>query len=154
MCKSLSHVRLCDPIRYSPPGSSVHGILQARILEWKKKNTGVGCHSLLQGLFLTQGSNPGLLHCKQILYCLSHQGSPPYLREIKHKTARKQSIISLTMTAQYLNKMLQKFHHRCPIIKYFLLNISVQVSPLTDKFGIGNRGFLLNVYQRGWMLPN
>ena len=32
--KSLSHVRLCDPVHCSPPGSSVHGILQARILEW------------------------------------------------------------------------------------------------------------------------
>ena len=31
------------------------------------------CHFLLQGIFLTQGSNPGLLHCRQILYCLSHQ---------------------------------------------------------------------------------
>ena len=38
------------------------------------KNTGVGCHSLLQGIFLTQGSNPGFLHCGQILYHLSHQG--------------------------------------------------------------------------------
>ena len=39
-------------------------------------NTGVGCHSLLQGIFLSQGLNPGLLHCRQILYSLSHQGSP------------------------------------------------------------------------------
>ena len=38
------------------------------------KNTGVGCYSLLQGMFLTQGLNPGLLHLRQILYCLSHQG--------------------------------------------------------------------------------
>ena len=36
------------------------------------KNTGVGCHFLLQGIFLTQGSNPGLLHCRQTLYPLSH----------------------------------------------------------------------------------
>ena len=35
----------------------------------------MGCHSLLQGIFLTQGSNPGLLHCRWILYCLCHQGS-------------------------------------------------------------------------------
>ena len=35
----------------------------------------MGCHFLLQGIFLTQGSNPGLPHCKQILYRLSHQGS-------------------------------------------------------------------------------
>ena len=39
------------------------------------KNTGVGCHSLLQGIFPTQGSNPGLPHCRQILYCLSHRGA-------------------------------------------------------------------------------
>ena len=38
----------------------------------KLKNTGVGCHSLLQRIFQIQGSNPGLLHCRQILYCLSH----------------------------------------------------------------------------------
>ena len=40
---------LCDPMDCSPPGSSVHGILQARVLE--------NCHSLLQGIFATQGSN-------------------------------------------------------------------------------------------------
>ena len=40
------------------------------------KNTGVGCHFLLQGIFRTQGSNPGLLHCRWISHCLSHQGSP------------------------------------------------------------------------------
>ena len=39
------------------------------------KNTGVGCHFLLQGILPTQGSNPGLLHCRQILYHLSHQGN-------------------------------------------------------------------------------
>ena len=40
------------------------------------KNTWVGCHSLLQGILATRGSNPGLLHCRKILYHLSHQGSP------------------------------------------------------------------------------
>ena len=42
------------------------------------KSTGVGCHSLLQGIFPTQESNPGLPHCRQILHCLSHQGSSPF----------------------------------------------------------------------------
>ena len=56
---------LCNPMGCSPPGSSVHGILQATIME--------SCHALLQGIFLTQGSNLGLLHCRQILYHLSHQ---------------------------------------------------------------------------------
>ena len=37
------------------------------------KNTGVGCHFLLQGILLTQESNPGLLHCRQILYLLSKE---------------------------------------------------------------------------------
>ena len=41
-----------------------------------EKNTGVCCHSLLQGIFPTQGSNSELPHCGQILYHLSHQGSP------------------------------------------------------------------------------
>ena len=58
---------LCDSVDCSPPGSSVHGI--------PGKNTGVGCHSLLQGIFPTLGSNSGLLHCRRILYHLSHQGS-------------------------------------------------------------------------------
>ena len=40
------------------------------------QNTGVGSRSLLQGIFPTQGSNPGLLHCRWILYQLSHKGSP------------------------------------------------------------------------------
>ena len=40
------------------------------------KNTGVGCHFFLQGTFPAQGLNPGFLHCRQILYWLSHQGSP------------------------------------------------------------------------------
>ena len=39
------------------------------------RSPGVGCHFLLQGIFLTQGLNPGLPHCRQTLYCLSHQGS-------------------------------------------------------------------------------
>ena len=42
-------------------------------------NTGVGSLSLLQGIFATQGSNPGLPHCRQILYQLSHKGSPRIL---------------------------------------------------------------------------
>ena len=51
-----SCLTLCHPIDYSLPGSSVHGILQARMLD----------HFLLQGMFSTQGSNPGLIHCRQL----------------------------------------------------------------------------------------
>ena len=139
---------LWDPMDHNPPGFSLHGILQARILEWvpwprlgdlprfeptslkspvlagrfittsaawetpiscvcvcvlvtesdmsqcltlwphglqptrllypwnyPSKNTGGGCHFILQGIFPTQGSNLGLLDCIQAFYCLSHQGS-------------------------------------------------------------------------------
>ena len=102
---------LSDPMDRSLPGSSVHGIFQARVLEWvafpfsrgsfnagieprspalqvdslsaeppgKPKNTGVGSLSLLQGIFPTQESNQGPLHCGWILYQLCYQGSPGWL---------------------------------------------------------------------------
>ena len=44
-------------------------------MEFSRQSTGVSCHFLLQGIFPTQGLNPGLLHCRQTLYRLSHQGS-------------------------------------------------------------------------------
>ena len=56
-----------------------HGLWHARLLcPWNSlgQNTGVGSLSLLQEIFSTQGSNPGLLHYRQILYCLSHQRNP------------------------------------------------------------------------------
>ena len=62
---------LCSLMDCNLPGFSVHG-------DSPGKNTGVGCHALLQGIFLTQGLNPGLPHCRQILHCLSHQGSQFY----------------------------------------------------------------------------
>ena len=50
----------------------------ALTMESPGKNTGVGCHFVLQGIFSTQGSNLGLLHWRQTLQPLSHQGSPKY----------------------------------------------------------------------------
>ena len=55
-----------------------HGLYPIRLLcPWNLsvKNTGVSSYSLLQGIFPIQGSNPGFLHCRQILYHLSHQGN-------------------------------------------------------------------------------
>ena len=51
-------------------------------MEFSRQNIGVGFHSLLQRIFPTQGSNPGLLHCRQLLYCLSHQENPRQTVEI------------------------------------------------------------------------
>ena len=99
-----SCLTLCNPMVCSPPSSSVHWILQARILQWvaipsskgssqprieprspalqvdslpseppgNPKNSGVGSLSLLQGIFLTQELNRGLLHCGWIPYQLSY----------------------------------------------------------------------------------
>ena len=67
-----SCLTLCDPMDCSPHQAPVHGDSPA-------KNTGVGCHALFQGIFPTQWLNPGLPHCRQILHCLKHQGSPRIL---------------------------------------------------------------------------
>ena len=64
MCVKVAQLclTLCGPMNYT-----VHGILQ--------QTTGLGSLSLLQGIFPTQGSNPSLPYCRQILYQLSHKGS-------------------------------------------------------------------------------
>ena len=76
-CYSLSHFWL-----FATPWT-----VQPTSLPWPwddfpGKNTGVGCHSLLQGIFPIQELNLGLLYCRQILYHLSHQGSPPLKLQI------------------------------------------------------------------------
>ena len=69
-CQLLIYVRFCDPMDCS-------------LCSWDSpgKNTEVGYHFLLPGIFPIQGFNSGLPQCRQILYCLSHQGSPT--RQIK-----------------------------------------------------------------------
>ena len=70
---------LCDPMAYT-----VHGTLQARTLE-------LGSLSFLQGIFPTQGLNSGLPHCRQILYQLSHKGSPKILEWVAYPFSRGSS---------------------------------------------------------------
>ena len=75
--ESVSYLVGSDPLQF-------HGLQPTRLLcPWNSpgKNTGVGSHSLLQGIFLTQGLNVGLPHCRQILYHLSNQGSPHTKRQ-------------------------------------------------------------------------
>ena len=82
---------LISPIRESVSCTDMssslwpHGLYPSRLLcPWDSsgKNTGGYSHSLLLGIFPTQGSNPGLLHCRQIIYCQSHRGRPC---PIKHR---------------------------------------------------------------------
>ena len=67
-----SSLTVCNPMNCSPPNSSLHE-------DSPGKNTEVGCYALLQGTFPTQGSNPGVPHCKEIIHCLRYQGSPRVL---------------------------------------------------------------------------
>ena len=127
-----SCLTFCHPMDYSPQGSSVHGILQARIVEWvafpfsrgssqskspalradslpaepqwKPKDTGVGSLSLLQRIFPAQEANRGLLHCRQILYQLSYEGTPH-----RHWWSPKPGVLlTITGGAQYsVSKTLQ-----------------------------------------------
>ena len=87
-----------------------HGLQPARLLhpwDFLGKNMGVDCYFLLQGIFLTQGLNPGLPHCRQTLYYLSHRGSiftiyfglPSFL----HLRAKK--IFSLNFLKFFLKKV-------------------------------------------------
>ena len=80
--KSLSRVWMYTP--WNSPG----------------QNTGVGSLSLLQGIFPTQGSNPGLPHCRRILYQLSHQGS--------HKGSRKQNQYAKPVVFLYTNSQVSE----------------------------------------------
>ena len=77
-----SCLTLGDPMDYT--GSSVHG-------DSPGKNTGVGCHSLLQGIFPTQRMNSGLPHCRWILYHLSQKGSPRILEWVAYPFSRGSS---------------------------------------------------------------
>ena len=86
MCVSLSVVS--DSLR-------PHGLQPTRFLcPWNSpgKNTGVGCHSLLQGVFPIQALNPSLPHLRQILDCLSHQGSPDIRCCCTEKELRKEEV--------------------------------------------------------------
>ena len=65
-----SYLTLCNPTDYTVHGNSLG------------QNTGVSSLSLLQGIFLTQELNQGLLHCGWILYQLSHKGSPRILESV------------------------------------------------------------------------
>ena len=90
-----SCLTLHDPMVCSLPGSSVHG-------DSPGKNTREGCHVLLQGIFPTQGLNPGLQHCRQILYHLSHQGNKTfYIIPLLPSSNKDSPIQKLTQSPQF-----------------------------------------------------
>ena len=95
--RAQSYLTLCDPMDYIQP---------ARLLcPWNSpgNNTGVGCHFLLLGIFLTQELNLGLLNCRQILYCLKHHGNPHnpiQSRESRHRVVKETENVHLVSGRQ------------------------------------------------------
>ena len=77
---------LCNPMDCSPAGSSVHG-------DSPGKSAGVGCHALFQGIFPTQGLNPGLPCCWWILYHLSHQRRFHYRWKELHRHLQSRGVV-------------------------------------------------------------
>ena len=99
MLSRFSHVRLC-----ATPQTTAHQAPQSLGFSRQEHWSGLPfpsrmhesekwkcCNFLIQGIFLTQESNPGLLHCRQILYCLSHWGSPRILEWVTHPFFRESS---------------------------------------------------------------
>ena len=115
-------------------GSSVHG-------NSPSKNTGVGCHALLQEIFPTHGSNPGLPHCRQILYRLSHQGSDYNLLT---------GLLSLLSTFQNSVTLLQRHIIKWSPSQYFssfyVLSFLIWLHPIFHLFFLFVYSYLLCLF--------
>ena len=78
---SAKHLKVKVSCTVMSDSLQFHGLQPVQLFcPWNSpgKSTGVGCHFLLQRIFLTRGWNPGLLHCRQILYQLSHWSGLPF----------------------------------------------------------------------------
>ena len=90
-----------------------HGLKPSRLLSpwgFPGKNTGVGWHFILQGIFPTQGSNSGLLHCRQTLYRLSHQGRAMFFHNYLEKKKIKTSSSLVNTVSVSLRFVLGRKH--------------------------------------------
>ena len=93
--------------------SQPHGLQPARLLypqDSPGMNTGEGCHFLLQRIFLTQELNPGLLHCSQILYRLSYEGSCIYQHGYSLKRLTIPSIIQMWKNQSPSTPLVEQLH--------------------------------------------
>ena len=109
---------LCDPMDCNLSGYSDLGIFQARMLEWV-------AISFSRGILLTQESNPGLLHCRQTLYHLSHQGNPIQLREFVTQTC----LAGNTKENPYSSHVLTPDIHTTFIKYFFKCHIHCEALP-------------------------
>ena len=108
--KVLSHSAISDSLWPD-------GLYQSPLWNSPGKNTGMDSHSLLQGIFPNQGLNPGLLHCRQILYCLSHQRSPlKAYKNLKDVLGEKKYVCKI-VSIRFYNFSI------CLLISYMLFNV-------------------------------
>ena len=107
------------------------------------KNTGVHCHSLLQGIFLTQGSNPGL-HWRQILYCLSHQENLRVVLSIRLMLATFHNVFSNHLGHHILNYASKitflYFLNMWPVSNFSYLSMNLKRSFWNSFFTINSYG--------------
>ena len=143
-----SCLTLCNPMDCSLPGSS----------PWNSpgKNTGVGCHSLLQGIFPggIQASKLGLLHCRQILHHLSHQGSPYFFVVVSYGPLYFCGVVTSFIDFIYLGPLLFIFFN---LKKFFihwsnLCHLIRALSPFTFKVIIDIYVFIAILLIVFWLL--
>ena len=108
-------------------------------MEFSGKNIRVGCHSLLQGIFPTQGLNLGLLHCRQILYHLTHQGSKYHFY-----SQHAQFPASIVMLVLLLEISSLPLIPHCPKVKSFHDHQSFYWSPIYLSLPFGHVECLLH----------
>ena len=111
------------------------------------KNTGMDCHFLLQEIFPTQGWNPGLPHCRQILYQLSHQGSPERGIDIMNESQESsqeglQFSCTVKLVKPFLWILISFFVSHCHTGNEFQVKLSVFLLPT-----------VLSRPQSAWFLP-
>ena len=113
---------LCNPMDCSLPGSSVHG-------DSPGKNTGVGCHDLLQEIFPTQGLKPGLPHCRWVFffYHLGHQERPRILEWVAYPffrgSAQPRNLTGVSCIVGSLNQLSYEGRHYSLIPSHWSLGI-------------------------------
>ena len=110
--QSLSRARLLRP----------HGLQPTTLLcpwDFPSKNSGVGCHFLLQVIFLTQESNPDLLHCRRILCQLSHKGSHLLLDHTVQKKKKKRILLDV---AEHQGENVEIFIRQVRELEFYLFN--------------------------------
>ena len=118
--KSISRSVMSDSLQFTwtnPPGFSIHGILEARILDWI-------AIPLLRQIFPSQGSNPGLLHCRQILYRLSLFSGYENVFEIGLFIFQKAQF------QVYFNSKKKKNNHMIKIILWLIILACIEKSYL------------------------